>query len=76
MRAPAGKPEYWTKMRVPVSAFKFCGSDFGAKELAYPSVTRVEVKVAPEAIKLAKLAVFWGNGDPAWVQTRSPENAT
>ena len=29
--APAGKPEYWTTIRVPVSAFKFCGGGLRAE---------------------------------------------
>ena len=63
-------------MRVPVSALRFCGSDFGAKESANPSVSRVETKLAPDPRKLAKLAVFCGSGDPLCVQTSMPENAT
>ena len=74
--APAGNPEYWTKMRVPVSAFRFCGSDCGPNESANPSVTRVEVKAERAARKLAKLATFCGSGDPVCVQMSLPENAT
>src|SRR5580700_7620791 len=63
-------------MRVPVLAFRFCGSDSGPNEAAKPSVTRVEVKAERAARKLAKLATFCACGDPVCVQISLPENPT
>ena len=60
-------------MRVPESALRFCQAFFGLKESEKPSVTRVELKEAPEASHAAKVDVSAGDGEPIWAHSSLEE---
>ena len=58
--------------RTPLFASKLLASDFGANELANPSVTRVDENAVPAASR-AENPILPGSGEPCCEQISLPE---